>query len=77
MANKQMLTRVRILTYDQSIGGEEAALDLVMPLLEKVAAKDSKGKPCVGRVGMGGAGHYVKMIHNGIEHGMMRYSPSP
>ena len=52
-------------------GGEDVALDLVMPLLEKVAAKDSRGKPCVGRAGMGGAGHYVKMIHNGIEHGMM------
>lgn len=52
-------------------GGEEVALDLVMPLLEKVAAKDANGRPCVGRAGMGGAGHYVKMIHNGIEHGMM------
>lgn len=52
-------------------GGEEAALDLVLPLLEKVAAKDARGKACVGRAGMGGSGHYVKMIHNGIEHGMM------
>ncbi|KAL8798813.1 MAG: hypothetical protein Q9182_006357 [Xanthomendoza sp. 2 TL-2023] len=52
-------------------GGEERALDIVMPLLEKVAAKDSLGNPCVGRAGSGGSGHYVKMIHNGIEHGMM------
>ena len=52
-------------------GGEEAALDLVLPLLEKVAAKDGQGKACVRGVGMGGAGHYIKMIHNGIEHGMM------
>ena len=52
-------------------GGEEAAFDLVLPLLEKAAARDRRGKACVGRVGMGGAGHYIKMIHNGIEHGMM------
>lgn len=44
-----------------------------MPFLEKVASKDVKGKPCVGRVGQGEADHYVKMIHNGIgiEHGVM------
>ncbi|KAL8768929.1 MAG: hypothetical protein Q9209_004984 [Squamulea sp. 1 TL-2023] len=52
-------------------GGEEKALDIVMPLLRKVAAKDSQGNSCVGKVGTGGSGHYVKMIHNGIEHGMM------
>jgi 6-phosphogluconate dehydrogenase len=48
-------------------GGEDKALDIVMPLLEKMAAKDKNGKPCVAKIGMGGAGHYVKMIHNGIE----------
>ncbi|KAL8923217.1 MAG: hypothetical protein Q9172_003236 [Xanthocarpia lactea] len=52
-------------------GGEERALEIVMPLLRKVAAKDSQGNPCVARAGIGGSGHYVKMIHNGIEHGMM------
>ncbi|KAI9821061.1 MAG: hypothetical protein M1827_003794 [Pycnora praestabilis] len=52
-------------------GGEERALDIVMPLLQKVAAKDNKGRPCVSMAGVGGSGHYVKMIHNGIEHGMM------
>ena len=52
-------------------GEEDAALDLVLPRLEKVSAKDGRGKACVGRVGMGGAGPYVKMIHNGIEHGIM------
>ncbi|KAL8837508.1 MAG: hypothetical protein Q9170_002501 [Blastenia crenularia] len=52
-------------------GGEEKALDIVMPLLQKVAAKDSKGNPCVGKAGTGGSGHYIKMVHNGIEHGMM------
>jgi 6-phosphogluconate dehydrogenase len=52
-------------------GGDDESLDMVMPLLEMVAAKDKNGTPCVGKAGMGGAGHYVKMIHNGIEHGMM------
>lgn len=104
-------------------GSDDETLDMVMPLLEKVAAKGyvnegnnpisrsrfrlctilsvvgvavqilkpdygptqclrhfadlnsslcrANGKPCVGRAGTGGAGHYVKMIHNGIEHGMM------
>lgn len=52
-------------------GGEERALDIVMPLLRKVAAKDSQGNPCVAKAGTGGSGHHVKMIHNGIEHGMM------
>ena len=52
-------------------GGDKEALSTVMPLLEQVAAKDKEGKPCVGMVGRGGAGHYVKMVHNGIEHGMM------
>jgi len=52
-------------------GGDRSALEELMPLLQKVAAKDQTGKACVGFVGKGGSGHYVKMIHNGIEHGMM------
>lgn len=48
-------------------GGQEKALDIVLPLLERIAAKDKQGKPCVAMIGEGGAGHYVKMIHNGIE----------
>jgi len=48
-------------------GGEENALDLCMGLLEKMAAKDTEGRPCVMKIGSGGSGHYVKMIHNGIE----------
>ena len=52
-------------------GGDDESLDMVMPLLRMVAAKDPRGNPCVGKVGTGGSGHYVKMIHNGIEHGMM------
>lgn len=52
-------------------GGDDETLDIVLPLLRQIAAKDPQGRPCVGRAGLGGAGHYVKMIHNGIEHGMM------
>lgn len=55
-----------------SPGGDAEALELVMPLLELYAAKDPKtGTPCVTRVGPGGSGHFVKMVHNGIEGGMM------
>lgn len=42
-----------------------------MPFLKKVAAKDKQGRPCTTKVGPGGSGHYVKMVHNGIEQGMM------
>ncbi|KAF2124591.1 6-phosphogluconate dehydrogenase C-terminal domain-like protein [Dothidotthia symphoricarpi CBS 119687] len=52
-------------------GGDKSALEEVLPLLQKVAAKDKNEKACVGIVGRGGSGHYVKMVHNGIEHGMM------
>ncbi|TKA67671.1 hypothetical protein B0A55_08646 [Friedmanniomyces simplex] len=52
-------------------GADDETLSLVLPLLRIAAATDPDGKPCVGRVGTGGAGHYCKMIHNGIEHGMM------
>ncbi|KAI3396551.1 hypothetical protein diail_12075 [Diaporthe ilicicola] len=47
------------------------AWDAVWPLLTKLAAKDKQGRPCTARLGVGGCGHYVKMVHNGIEHGMM------
>ncbi|USW48946.1 Putative 6-phosphogluconate dehydrogenase, NAD(P)-binding domain superfamily [Septoria linicola] len=52
-------------------GTDSETFDIVLPLLEKAAAKAPDGTPCVGRIGTGGAGHYCKMIHNGIEHGMM------
>ena len=48
-------------------GGQEKALDIALPLLEKIAVKDKQGQPCVARIGEGGAGHYVKTIHNGVE----------
>lgn len=52
-------------------GGDEWALDRLLPLLSKIAAKDEQSRPCVAKIGSGESGHYVKMIHNGIEHGMM------
>ncbi|KAF9890248.1 hypothetical protein FE257_006160 [Aspergillus nanangensis] len=55
-----------------SPGGDTHALNLIMPLLELFAAKDPKsGRPCVAPVGPAGSGHFVKMVHNGIEVGML------
>ncbi|KAH8594014.1 hypothetical protein B0O99DRAFT_625755 [Bisporella sp. PMI_857] len=54
-----------------SPGGEEKALDLLIPFLKRVAAKTPNGKPCVARIGEDRAGHYVKIMHNGIGHGMV------
>lgn len=54
-----------------SPGGDPKALEILMPLLRSVAAKDGDGKPRTRPIGPGGSGHYVKMIHNGIEQGMM------
>ncbi|KAH7024735.1 6-phosphogluconate dehydrogenase [Microdochium trichocladiopsis] len=54
-----------------SPGGSKEALAQVMPFLRTIAAKDKKGTPCTVEVGPGGSGHYVKMVHNGIEQGMM------
>ncbi|KAJ5669735.1 6-phosphogluconate dehydrogenase decarboxylating [Penicillium macrosclerotiorum] len=55
-----------------SPGGDAKAIELVMPFLETYSAKDPKsGTPCVTRIGPGGSGHYVKMVHNGIEGGML------
>jgi 6-phosphogluconate dehydrogenase len=53
-------------------GGAEAARDLVMPMLQAVAANAEDGTPCAEWLGRGGAGHYVKMVHNGIEYGDMQ-----
>lgn len=50
-------------------GGQKEAYDLVEPILTKIAADAEDGKPCVTYVGPNGAGHYVKMVHNGIEYG--------
>ncbi|KAL1953698.1 hypothetical protein VTO42DRAFT_2371 [Malbranchea cinnamomea] len=55
-----------------SPGGDAKAIEAVLPLLQTFAAKDPKtGQPCVLNMGPRGAGHYVKMVHNGIENGML------
>ncbi|CAG5003049.1 6-phosphogluconate dehydrogenase, NADP(+)-dependent, decarboxylating [Dyadobacter sp. CECT 9275] len=52
-------------------GGEKGAYENVRPMLEAIAAKVD-GKPCVSYLGKEGAGHYVKMVHNGIEYAIMQ-----
>ena len=52
-------------------GGERAAYDYLRPILEAIAARTDSG-PCVTYVGPDGAGHFVKMVHNGIEYGIMQ-----
>jgi len=52
-------------------GGAPEALDKVFPFLQMMAARDKEGRSCVAKLGPGGCGHYVKMVHNGIEQGMM------
>lgn len=52
-------------------GGDRQAYPHVQPLLEAVAAKVD-GVPCVAYLGKGAAGHYVKMVHNGIEYAIMQ-----
>ena len=53
-------------------GGSPAAWPLVKPIFQAVSAKVEGGAPCCDWVGEGGAGHYVKMVHNGIEYGDMQ-----
>ncbi|MBR1583753.1 MAG: decarboxylating NADP(+)-dependent phosphogluconate dehydrogenase [Spirochaetales bacterium] len=53
-------------------GGSEAAWPLVKPIFQAVCAKVEDGSPCCDWVGNGGAGHFVKMVHNGIEYGDMQ-----
>ncbi|UYY90479.1 NADP-dependent phosphogluconate dehydrogenase [Weissella confusa] len=54
-------------------GGQREAYDLVEPILKEIAAKAPEdGKPTVAYIGPNGAGHYVKMVHNGIEYGDMQ-----
>jgi 6-phosphogluconate dehydrogenase len=53
-------------------GGPKDQWLKIKPLLEKIAAKDFQNNPCVTFIGTGGAGHYVKMVHNGIEYAIMQ-----
>ncbi len=52
-------------------GGTRAAYDFIAPIVQKIAAQVDDG-PCVTYIGPGGSGHYVKMVHNGIEYGDMQ-----
>jgi 6-phosphogluconate dehydrogenase len=52
-------------------GGDTEAYEQIKPILEAVAAK-VKGSACVAHLGKGAAGHYVKMVHNGIEYAIMQ-----
>ena len=53
-------------------GGSPAAWPHVKPIFQAIAAKVGDGAPCCDWVGEGGAGHFVKMVHNGIEYGDMQ-----
>ena len=53
-------------------GGSRAAWDSVKPILQAICAKVEDGSPCCDWVGENGAGHFVKMVHNGIEYGDMQ-----
>jgi 6-phosphogluconate dehydrogenase len=53
-------------------GGPRPAWDALAPILRAIAAKAEDGEPCVEYMGPRGAGHYVKMVHNGIEYGDMQ-----
>ena len=52
-------------------GGDKAGYDIVNPMLKAIAAQVDNS-PCCTFIGTGGAGHYVKMVHNGIEYGDMQ-----
>ncbi len=55
--------------YGMMIGGDEGVIKSIQPLFEALAPAKDKGW---GRVGPAGSGHFVKMVHNGIEYGMMQ-----
>ncbi len=53
-------------------GGSSAAWEAVKPIFQKISAQTDAGQPCCEWVGENGAGHFVKMVHNGIEYGDMQ-----
>jgi 6-phosphogluconate dehydrogenase len=53
------------------VGGDPAVYQRIRPILEAASAKVD-GEPCAAHVGNGSAGHFVKMVHNGIEYGLMQ-----
>lgn len=53
-------------------GGSAPAWETIQPMLEAIAARAPDGLPCVDWMGPGGSGHYIKMVHNGIEYADMQ-----
>jgi len=53
-------------------GGSHAAWKAIKPIFQTIAAKTASGEPCCDWIGANGAGHFVKMVHNGIEYGDMQ-----
>ncbi|HSI68935.1 MAG TPA: gluconokinase, GntK/IdnK-type, partial [Gillisia sp.] len=53
-------------------GGSKVAYERAGKYLEKIAARDSNGDPCCAYIGPEGSGHFVKMLHNGLEYGEMQ-----
>ncbi|MHC1770683.1 MAG: NADP-dependent phosphogluconate dehydrogenase [Flexilinea sp.] len=53
-------------------GGQKDCWEALRPILKAIAAKYTDGEPCVEYIGPRGSGHYVKMVHNGIEYGDMQ-----
>ena len=53
-------------------GGSPKAWEAVKPIFQKISAQTEAGEPCCDWVGENGAGHFVKMVHNGIEYGDMQ-----
>lgn len=53
-------------------GGAVEAWEAIRPIFQTIAAKAADGSPCCSWVGSGGSGHFVKMVHNGIEYGDMQ-----
>lgn len=53
-------------------GGNKESYQKIASILERIAAKDEEGQPCCNYIGPSGAGHFVKMVHNGIEYGDMQ-----
>lgn len=53
-------------------GGSRRGYEIASSILESIAAKDLNGRPCCTYIGSGGAGHFAKMVHNGIEYAEMQ-----
>ena len=66
-----MEKKVRLTGPSIMPGGQKEAYDLVAPIFDAIAAKVD-GESCSTYIGPDGAGHYVKMVHNGIEYGDMQ-----